>query len=58
MKDHHVFGERQGYCLMWVLGAERDVVETEPGAMSRDPFVMSIKYPLGVLEFPPTVVCS
>ena len=33
-------------------------METEPGAMSRDPFVMSIKYPVGVLEFPPTVMCS
>lgn len=34
------------------------MVETRVGAMSRDPFVMSIKYPVGVLEFPPAVVCS
>ena len=30
------------------------MVETEPGEMSRDLFVISNKYPVGVLELPPT----
>lgn len=28
-------------------------METEPGAVSRDLFVMNITYQVGVLEFPP-----
>lgn len=28
-------------------------METEPGAASRDPFAMSIKYYAGVFGFPP-----